>query len=405
MSIQNHKRQLLALGTIDQKLHYGPFASNWWFELNQKEFIIRVVDNNWKPGYVCELDTEAIVYLTSSAAINETYKKYFNIKTQFSGPSILGFDNKVVAEQLCAKILFFLFQITVYGITIFVVAFGSSDQAEWNFAGSDWYQFFTKWKQQSTTIIEFSSHLASIYLADFVFTNTIVEVWRLIMQYVGCTNITPYKRKELDISNDLMDAARQYSRINGPGCIAISKPKITRSQISEVKDREFETFFVDKDNVSMSSYKVHSKTNLPILYLKDNKEALWKKYEATYPDGIKSGFENEIIMNSDSTMMHVDTINHCLLYAFGECHEQHTNRYAASHQARKIYLNSQFKARLAKLDNNGAILICDYKTRILAKSVRETKEQFCEKRGWSLHTILVFTNHDANQLNVQAFDY
>ncbi|CAG8509113.1 13660_t:CDS:2 [Gigaspora rosea] len=197
MSIQNHKRQLLALGTIDQKLHYGPFASNWWFELNQKEFIIRVVDNNWKPGYVCELDTEAIVYLTSSAAINETYKKYFNIKTQFSGPSILGFDNKVVAEQLCAKILFFLFQITVYGITIFVVAFGSSDQAEWNFA--DWYQFFTKWKQQSTTIIEFSSHLASIYLADFVFTNTIVEVWRLIMQYVGCTNITPYKRKELDV--------------------------------------------------------------------------------------------------------------------------------------------------------------------------------------------------------------
>lgn len=37
----------------------------------------------------------------------------------------------------------------------------------------------------------------------------------------------------------------------------------------------------------MSSYKVHSKTNLPILYLKDNKEALWKKFEATYPDGIK----------------------------------------------------------------------------------------------------------------------
>ncbi|CAG8648174.1 8761_t:CDS:2, partial [Gigaspora rosea] len=122
MSIQNHKRQLLAL-----------------FELNQKEFIIRVVDNNWKPGYMCELDTEAIVYLISSAAINETYKKYFNIKTRFSGPSILSFDNEVVAEQLRAEILFFPFQITVYSITIVVVALGSSDQAKWNFAGPDIY--------------------------------------------------------------------------------------------------------------------------------------------------------------------------------------------------------------------------------------------------------------------------
>ncbi|PKB94608.1 hypothetical protein RhiirA5_438406, partial [Rhizophagus irregularis] len=75
MSTQKHKRQLLASGDIVEKLHYGPFAVNWWvftgiktktaqtkqtcipirvnmrlkFELNQAEFIIRIVDNNWKP--------------------------------------------------------------------------------------------------------------------------------------------------------------------------------------------------------------------------------------------------------------------------------------------------------------------------------------------------------------------
>ena len=37
-------------------------------------------------------------------------------------------------------------------------------------------------------------------------------------------------------------------------------------------------------------------------------------------------------MNQDGTTIHVDTINHCLLYAFGECHEQHTNRCAACDQ-------------------------------------------------------------------------
>ena len=78
-----------------------------------------------------------------------------------------------------------------------------------------------------------------------------------------------------------------YSRINGPGCVATRKPMITRNRISEIKNQEFEYFFSDKDNVTMSSYKVDSKTNLPLLYLNDDKEGLWKKFEATYPGGIK----------------------------------------------------------------------------------------------------------------------
>ena len=37
----------------------------------------------------------------------------------------------------------------------------------------------------------------------------------------------------------------------------------------------------------MSSYAVDKKMGLPLLYLKDNKQTLWEKFEATYPDGIK----------------------------------------------------------------------------------------------------------------------
>ncbi|CAB4426206.1 unnamed protein product [Rhizophagus irregularis] len=146
MSTQKHKRQLLSSGNIVQKLHYGPFAINWWFfieiktkttrakqtcipirvnmrlkfELNQIEFIIRVIDNNWKPGYICELDKEAIIYSTPSAAINETYKKNFNVKTRFSGPGVLGFDNEIIIEQLQAEVLVFPLQIIIHGITVFV---------------------------------------------------------------------------------------------------------------------------------------------------------------------------------------------------------------------------------------------------------------------------------------------
>lgn len=50
---------------------------------------------------------------------------------------------------------------------------------------------------------------------------------------------------------------------------------------------QFQLFFSDKNNVNMSSYKVDQKTGLPILYLKDNKKALWNKYLELYPNGMK----------------------------------------------------------------------------------------------------------------------
>jgi hypothetical protein len=36
----------------------------------------------------------------------------------------------------------------------------------------------------------------------------------------------------------------------------------------------------------MSSYKVDNESQLPILYLQDQKSALWKKYSEMYPNGM-----------------------------------------------------------------------------------------------------------------------
>ncbi|CAG8848823.1 24928_t:CDS:1, partial [Racocetra persica] len=61
------------------------------------------------------------------------------------------------------------------------------------------------------------------------------------------------------------------------------KSVVTRSKMPEVKEKEFELFFNDKDNVNMSSYEVNEETNLPVLYLKDQKSTLWEKFSAIYP--------------------------------------------------------------------------------------------------------------------------
>jgi hypothetical protein len=57
--------------------------------------------------------------------------------------------------------------------------------------------------------------------------------------------------------------------------------------LSIEKERQFEAFFADRENVTMSSYRVDVKTNMPILYLKDQKEALWERFQLKYSNGMK----------------------------------------------------------------------------------------------------------------------
>ena len=56
--------------------------------------------------------------------------------------------------------------------------------------------------------------------------------------------------------------------------------------MSEIKEKQFLTFFQDQSIVAQSSYKVN-KNGLPILYMRDQKIKLWKKFEETFPNGMK----------------------------------------------------------------------------------------------------------------------
>ncbi|CAB5197814.1 unnamed protein product [Rhizophagus irregularis] len=422
----------------------------------------------------------------------------------------------------------------------------------------NWQSFFIDWLSQESTIIQIPKTLQNIYPVDYQLQHKELCAWKAMLIACGCTNVTPFEKKKSDIEfwsraldptadketllnlynagliclgnnspiiidktekfryDDLrenlrvgsssINLARKYARINGPGAPVIVKPKRKICRMSEIKEREFQLFFQDKSNVTMSSYKVDPKTNLPILYLQDQKKALWTKFEEIYPnemkktsfmarladcshlkyredlgglclicndygfeafqnliaiarstfndkkvlDGVisrieklrmhmKRNFERELVINQNGTVSHDECINHCLLYAFGECNYYHTSRcadcdelfvffdflntcvsseqktnldqikeqlkYYLSHQARKVYLNTQFKSSLAQLDEDGAIIVADYKMRILPKSARETKEQFFGKRGWTLHTILIFTKKDGTKLDVRAYDH
>ncbi|CAB5196430.1 unnamed protein product [Rhizophagus irregularis] len=133
---------------------------------------------------------------------------------------------------------------------------------------------------------------------------------------------------------------------------------------------------------------------------------------------LRCGYERELVVNADGTTKHDSCISHCLPYAFGNCLENHNSRcsecdqffeffefmhlhikedqiatleetkehlqYYLAHSTQKIYLNSQFKATLASLD----------------------EDEFFGKRGWTLHTILMFRKKEnCEELEIRAYDH
>ena len=77
-----------------------------------------------------------------------------------------------------------------------------------------------------------------------------------------------------------------------------------------------------------------------------------------------------------------------------------------AHHMRKIYLNIHVRTNFEELDAKGAVLIVDFKMKILPTSAREIKRDFFGKWDWSLHSVLVYTKDiEKNCLNVQVFDH
>ncbi|RGB23376.1 hypothetical protein C1646_774587 [Rhizophagus diaphanus] len=224
-----------------------------------------------------------------------------------------------------------------------------------------------------------------------------------------------------------LKVTRKYARANGPGCIILEKPIRKVKRITSEQQRQFDFFFQDKAHVIMSSYRTDAKIEKPVVYLKNTKNIFTYGYE-TFEDimnlikkkiidiklqnvfsqhgcflrhYLKKEYEEHLVVTDHGFTSHSSYINHCLLYAFGECNESHTyicNKcqeifqffqdlkdslnpschkeiqefqdrilYYLAHQTRKTYLNAQFNAALLDLNEDEAILVVDYKMKILPK--------------------------------------
>ncbi|RHZ86975.1 hypothetical protein Glove_41g97 [Diversispora epigaea] len=289
-----------------------------------------------------------------------------------------------------------------------------------------------------------------------------------ILSIIGGSFTYDEIKKNLEVSNDAIRYARKHAHLYGVGGKAFKKPIITHENFSEETQQQLQAFLLDKAHVVMSSYKTDPVTNEPVHYLKHTKETLWKKYHEQYSDGmqrtsfftrlqgkkyiyredlgdnlkrfLKRDYENHFHVTKSGMTFHNPYINHCLLYAFGNCTENHNQTcnecqelfslfenirsyidstnyeeledlknhllYYLAHQTRKVYLNAQFNANLLELDEKTALILVDYKMKILLKTARETKNDWFGKKGWSLHTVMVYRKQNSSSvLQVQAYNY
>ena len=150
---------------------------------------------------------------------------------------------------------------------------------------------------------------------------------------------------------------------------------------------------------------------------------------------IRREYSKELEVTAAGNVIHNPCISHCIRHAFGDCNLNHpvtcskcegffsffeelkssiSEEYSEvldeyqqklvawmAHHVCKTYLNIHVRTNLEELDGEGAVMIVDYKMRILPQSTWETKIEFFGKCGWSFHSMLVYTKSmEQNQLDV-----
>ncbi|RHZ60164.1 hypothetical protein Glove_357g66 [Diversispora epigaea] len=87
-----------------------------------------------------------------------------------------------------------------------------------------------------------------------------------------------------------------------------------------------------------------------------NESQILKRY-------LRRDFSKQLQIDDLGNAIHNSYISHCLRYAFGDCDQSHSEI-----SNRKTYLNAQLNLKLLQLNLDGALLIVDYKIKILPKT-------------------------------------
>ncbi|CAG8485898.1 25023_t:CDS:2 [Gigaspora rosea] len=203
-----HKKYIVTLispGSIIQDLHFGSFSRNWWLArpddnstcislypiwvgmktlttINNKDFIITVVRNEFKPGYICHSDgIYSEICENSTTAITSVYQCIFSVATKHAGPLIMGFDQHIISDQLLSDITFHPFSFKLAKLNLLIFGIGKSNNPEWNYGGKGYKSSFI-WNYQNSR---------ALFVQEFKNKKAIVRVYQTTQEVAMFKNTSP----------------------------------------------------------------------------------------------------------------------------------------------------------------------------------------------------------------------
>ncbi|CAB5310802.1 unnamed protein product [Rhizophagus irregularis] len=135
---------LLTPGTINENLHYGPFA------------------------HYCSGSFSGKIETSPTRAISSLYNEIFHNSTKFLGPTIIGQNDPKIIEEISRGVRFIPFQITIDKYKIFIHDLGVSSHPEWHNAGSGY----------SSSLLHFYNKKQALFVSRIVDNECIIEIYQ-----------------------------------------------------------------------------------------------------------------------------------------------------------------------------------------------------------------------------------
>ncbi|CAG8598895.1 23946_t:CDS:2, partial [Racocetra persica] len=140
--------KLVATGTIEPELHYGPYMRDWWVfsKDNQEHISYSIPIRNGKSSGVVS---------SSSMAITSVYQAIFGTKTKFASLSYLDLEQPETFQKLLENVIFCPFIIKIENLSIYVGSLGKITCSNSNIVGHNYMaSLFNKYKAKQSVFFQ-----------------------------------------------------------------------------------------------------------------------------------------------------------------------------------------------------------------------------------------------------------
>jgi hypothetical protein len=149
--------------------------------------MIQTSNSGQLPEYYCQSGEFSVIETSATKAISKIYQNIFQIRTQYSGHVVIGWNNKRIIDALLSNIDFYPFSCKLGEYEIFIYGLGSSTRSDWNKASNGY----------KSSIIHMYKKRQAIFVSEIEYNKCYIHIYQdfeLQTMFVGDTPDDVWKK-------------------------------------------------------------------------------------------------------------------------------------------------------------------------------------------------------------------